>query len=103
MRKIDFKPNFKKDLSNIEIAGIEKVTSDYFEAGGYLSTYYTSSGSYAIVGANESLCFEYEDVRYFVGHFALTENNMLIIIGHHHDDYNEEDSCYFEIEPSDFD
>ena len=103
MRFIDeLTVEFKKDLSNVELYGIERMIdefdrghdkelppNDHMEYG----LAYTSSSKYAMYGVTEDISY----CNLKVDHFAITENNMLIMICM--DDV--ETTYYYEVETSD--
>ena len=109
MRKLDFLPNFKKDLSNIELLGIEKALENASldvenveflpmvveSAKDYFGLSFTSSSSYAMYGV-DTLIFIEDGIQ--ISHFSMTENNMLIIVAHD----NDENYFYYELENTDF-
>lgn len=107
MRYLDFKPNFKLDMSNIEIQGIENIldklgeTYDFLE-GMYSDDYgliYSSTSSYAMLGVNEKIGFGTDErEELLISHFAITENNMLVMVAEDKD----ENYYYYEIENTDF-
>ncbi len=107
MRKIDFTPKFKKEMSNIEIEGIERIVETYHHNNGELEAHfgnfgfaYTSSSSYAMYNVTNEVYYHADDFEepLTVNHFAITENDMLIMAC----EDEEENDHYFEIEPSDF-
>ncbi|MCR4362143.1 hypothetical protein NUG13_12460 [Bacillus subtilis] len=106
MRKLDFKPKFKAELSDIEIEGIERIVDNYsYNYGDIPDTdamgfAYTSSSSYGMYNVTNYVEFEddEEGVLLEVSHFAITENEMLIMVAHD----KEDNAVYFEIEPSEF-
>jgi hypothetical protein len=116
MRKLDFTPTFKKDLSCIELAGIEKIMDNANEefmnddtlydnavcvpASEACEFAYTSSSSYAMYNVTAEIIVSYDDndMPIYLSHVAITENNMLILCCH---DCLEHE-VYYEIEPSDF-
>lgn len=108
MRKLDFEPKFKDELSNIEIAGIERIVDRYSYNHGTIPDYdqmgltYIRSRSYAMYNVNATDRVEYKDketgVSLEVSHFAITENNMLIMVARD----AEGNDIYFEIEPNEF-
>lgn len=107
MRKINFELNFKKNMSNIEIAGICAIVENYKYHNGDLygydiengDFYYTSSSSYAMLNIDKLTYIDDEtDTHLQVSHFAITENDTLIMVCH--DDY--ENYFYYEIEQSEF-
>jgi hypothetical protein len=103
LRKIanDTKLNFKKDLSNIELMGIEHILnsfetdieSEVLMAEDY-GLAYTSSSSYAMYNVTEHVVFD----GLTVSHFSITDNDMLIMVC---TDDDENNHCY-EIEGSDY-
>lgn len=105
MRKLDFIPTLKKDMSHIEIEGVEQIFRnvkyrDGLMYGNDLEFFYTSSSSYALIGVDGGV-YLYDDeqeVDLEVDHLAITENNLLIVVC----DDEDENRVYFEIEPQDF-
>jgi hypothetical protein len=116
MRKLDFTPKFKKDLSCIELAGIEKaldVTNASFLEDDTLydnavcpptsedcEFYYSSTSQYAMycLSNDKIIAYDDNDMGIYLSHVALTENSMLILCCY---DCLEND-VYYEIEPKDF-
>lgn len=103
MRKVDFVPTFKKEMSNIEIAGAEAIVKNYkFETaelmGNDVEFAYTSSSDYATHNIMSSLEYNDEGILLEVNHVGITENNMLILVCSDED----ENEHLFEIEPKDF-
>lgn len=107
MRKLDFQPTFKSEMSNIEIEGVESIVKKFkYESGdlqgGDVEFAYTSSSDYATHNVMSPLYVvgeeEHEGEGYEVSHVAITENGMLILVC---SDENENEH-FFEIEPSDF-
>lgn len=100
MRQLDFTPNFKKDMSNIEIEGVERIAENWgkeelnIKDVNTFGFAYTSSSSYAMHNVTNHV--EFEDMS--IEHFAITENDMLIMVVSDSD----ENYLYFEIEASDF-
>ncbi|MBM7598123.1 hypothetical protein JOC34_000480 [Virgibacillus halotolerans] len=94
MRKIEnLTVAFKKELSNIELKGIEIIINENKEipSTDKLGMAYTSSSSYGMYNAcNEQ---QYYD-GIIISHFAITENNMLIMACHD----NNENYTYYEVE-----
>jgi len=104
IRKIEqLNVNFKKDMSNIELHGIEAMLAEWMEEEhGYRFTTsmsdffglaYTSSDGYAMYNATNEYILIYEGLYLPVSHFSITENNMLIIVCN---DENENKN-YFEL------
>ncbi|MCA1066134.1 hypothetical protein QTG56_25395 (plasmid) [Rossellomorea sp. AcN35-11] len=95
MRLISAELTFKKELSNLEVRGIEHLLTELYEDEIFYSPIdlglaYTSSSSYAA----HNVCdgeFRHDDK--IISHFAVTCNNMLIMVCH--DD--EEVYYYYEV------
>lgn len=110
MRKINCKLSFKKDLSNIELMGIERIldcideASEIEELTGVRSEdyglAYTSSNGYGMYNVTENITIEYHDEYNWIniGYFAITVNGMLIAVCY---DANDNEYLY-EIESSDY-
>lgn len=103
MRKLDFVPTFKKEMSNIEIEGVEAIVKNYkFETaelmGSEVEFAYTSSSGYATHNIMSTLTYNDEGTLLEINHIGITENNMLILVC---SDENENED-FFEIEPKDF-
>ena len=105
MRQINFEIEFKKDLSNIEIAGMDSIinivasNSDYDFYGNNEGTYYTSSSAYAMLSVDGLEYYDNEEeIVLEVNHLAIAENDMLVMVCI---DENEK-YYYYEIEPKDF-
>lgn len=104
MREITCELKFKKELSNIELCGIEYILNGLgLSDGDFLGLVaddwglaYTSSSSYAMYNVTEKIWFEIEKE---VSHFAITENNMLIMVC---TDDKEREYLY-EVETADYD
>lgn len=100
MRKLDFTPSFKKEMSNIEIAGIEHVLqeelnefdADLYDtrAEDYYGLAYTSSSSYAMYNITN---YHENDEGEEMKHFALTNNDMLVLVTHD----KEETEHFYEV------
>ena len=105
MRKIEeLTVPFKEELSNLEIAGIERIISTFdYDVTGLipdLTLYelaYTSSSRYATYNVTAFYSYEHEGYLYHIDHFAVTTNNMLIMVCEDED----ENKHYFEVETSD--
>ena len=105
MRKIDFEPTFKKEMSNIEIEGIESIAKrlNYDDCGVIGNDWqfaYTSSGDHAMHNNMGEMRIEDLDSDNIldIGYFAITENDMLIMVCEDMD----ENRIYIEVEPNDF-
>lgn len=105
MRKLDFQPTFKAEMSNIEIEGVEAIVKNFkYENDGELhgddvEFAYTSSSEYATHNIMSPLFVTDEEENEFeVSHASITQNNMLILVCSDED----ENQHFFEIEPSDF-
>lgn len=105
MRKVDFNPDFKQDMSNIEIEGVETIIKNFKYENGEMSGdseiqfAYTSSSSYATHNIMSPLYFtDDEEIEYTVDHVGITKNDMLILVC----EDDDEETHYFEIEPKDF-
>lgn len=104
MRKLDFQPTFKSEMSNIEIEGVESIVKKFkYESGdlqgGDVEFAYTSSSDYATHNIMSPLyVINEEEGEFEVSHVGITENGMLILVC---SDENENEH-FFEIEPSDF-
>lgn len=104
MRKVDFQPKFKKEMTNIEIEGVESIVKKYkYETaelmGSDVEFAYTSSSDYATHNIMSTLTHMDEDgVLLEVNHAGITENNMLILVCSDED----ENEHLFEIEPKEF-
>lgn len=107
MRKLTFNPVFKKELSEIEIAGlqyiIDKAKMDinnniFGKRGEPVSLAYTSSSGYAMHNVMDTMRYigEYDDLE--INHLAITEGDMAIMVCV---DKNER-YHYYEIEPHDY-
>jgi hypothetical protein len=111
MRKVEnLTVEFKKELSNIELRGIEGIINDIGNNG---DTYdlallqeltheqyglaYTSSSAYAMYNVTERIFFDRLGEEE-VSHFAITTNDMLIMVVSDSNEYY----TYYEIEPTDF-
>lgn len=106
---------FKEALSNIELAGIEHILGNMFnawreglldEGEGFLpckieeyGLAYTSSSAYAMYNVTNEIDIAYiNDMPITLSHIAITENDMLVFVGY--DVY--EHAHYYEIEINDF-
>lgn len=105
MRKLDFTPKFKKEMSNIELEGIERILDTlskneesalFCVTAEHYGLAYTSSSSYAMYNVTEKIFAEFPDKE--ISHFAITENDMLIVVVHD----ESEKTFYYEIEPNEF-
>jgi hypothetical protein len=113
LTKVDFKPIFKKELSSIELYGIEAMIREmnedetFFFTPENLGLAYTSSSDYAMYNICNGGDFYIEEpettyddddnekTTYIqASHWAITENNMLLLCC-----YNEEENeVFFEVE-----
>jgi hypothetical protein len=104
MRYIDCELKFKKELSNIELHGIERVL-DLIDMGEQIEELigvnaddyglaYTSSSSYAMYNVTNTVAYNGQQIS----HFAITENDMLIMVTYDED----KNYYYYEIESSDY-
>ena len=107
MRKLNFVPTFKEEMSNIEIEGVEAIVKKFkYENGdlhgGDVEFAYTSSSGYATHNIMSPLYVigedEHDEEEYEVNYVGITKNDMLILVC---SDANEENH-YFEIEPKNF-
>jgi hypothetical protein len=99
---------FKKDISNIEIRGIDVIldTIGREKIGGLPKSdgyglAYTSSSSYAMYNVTENVKLHHKIANVpplKVSHICITANEMLILVA---EDANE-NYYYFEIECTDF-
>lgn len=119
MRKIEkLNVAFKKDLSNIELFGIERILEKLhqnyidddtiFEEGELLfipcelekyGLAYTSTSGYAMYNVTNAIDFGYDssDFAITLSHFAITENDMLVAVCSN----IYENTVLFEVEISD--
>lgn len=102
MKKIEFDIQFKKNLSDVEVIGIEAIVDILQEVHilnantNGLGLAYTSSSSYAMHNVCNGGTFKYKG--YKIHHFAITENDMLIMVC----EDEEENYHYYKIENEDF-
>ncbi|MGV4321277.1 hypothetical protein [Bacillus mojavensis] len=104
MRKVTFDPKFKKNLSEIEIKGIEKIVDEYSMDYGKIPNSegmefaYTSSSQYAMYNVTGNVEFEDPETGIVleVSHFSITENDILLMVAYD----VEENPFYFRVEPN---
>lgn len=104
MRRVTFEPEFKKNLSEIEIKGIERIVDEYSADYGRIPDSegmefaYTSSSQYAMHNVTASVNFKDPEtgVVLEVSHFSITENDILLMIAYD----VEENPFYFRVEPN---
>lgn len=105
MRKIDFPPTFKKEMSNIEIEGVEAIVKNFKYEDGSLTGEdvdfsHDLSGHYNSHNIMSDLSlYDDEGNKYEVNHVGITERDDAVILVCEDREGNEH---YFEIEPKDF-
>jgi len=90
IREINWNVEFKKEMTELEIYGIERVIDTYYNDEDFdfnteaLGLAYTSSSDYAMYNVCNGE-FTYEDI--VISHFAVTTQGHLVMICHDNEEY----------------
>ncbi|AIF72142.1 hypothetical protein LD11_gp266 [Bacillus phage Riley] len=99
IREINWNVEFKKEMTELEIYGIERVIDTYYNDEDFdfnteaLGLAYTSSSDYAMYNVcNGEFFYEgYEEFDVCISHFAVTMQGHLVMVTH---DENDEEHLF---------